>query len=310
MWPVDCGFRTIITTPKGMSLMYQQFLSIQKASDGDILKLARKWGVLGICEHGLPPGHLLQTTLPETAINDRCKLPQSNGLFSETFQSWRNFSRLLNAINWLAIDLRHDKAGQRERWETINEWWTVSSGMIAPSEKYSHLSSVINRLMELIDVRPQLLRRKDGWVMSLTVSPDLEGRLLPVLVLRTIQQLDSQLASAVCSACNKSYDLRYGQSFKRNHYCDECGTKAAWRDASRKYRKRQRENPLREKKIRQGKKLTEQDVREIRIEWRKLKNEKRHMSELDFGRMYAGKYAVSVSNIEKIIRGVIWKGVE
>jgi hypothetical protein len=103
---------------------------------------------------------------------------------------------------------------------------------------------------------------------------------------------------AVCYSCHTPFLLRKGQSANRRAYCKACGTKAARREATKKYYHQERSNTARQKR----KRLTPKEVNAIQRALKK--NRPGLVKEL------AKRYGVSEWAIYKIREGKTWKDKE
>jgi hypothetical protein len=85
-WPEFPGFKYAYAKRTPGPGLLEQFVALSDASDEDILRYARHWGVLVICHHGLPASH-----------SEDCKpltLPgRGRYVFWEPVENWRFFAR-------------------------------------------------------------------------------------------------------------------------------------------------------------------------------------------------------------------------
>lgn len=106
------GFRYAYTKRSPGPGLLEQFVSLGDAADEDILRYARHWGVLVICEHGLPASH-----------SEHCR-PMSLSMrseyaFWEPLESWRFFARQGKRILELAASTCNGQSMERAFTEDV-----------------------------------------------------------------------------------------------------------------------------------------------------------------------------------------------
>lgn len=197
------------------------FCRLSEASPEIILGYARKWGVLRICEHGLPCTHQAPLFLD---LGDRAKLLHSScqaledrnfGGWWEPLDSWRKLSRRARFILILAQDI-HQKSGNPSMKRRIT------------------LANQVNAWLEIGGVSLSL-----DWD---TQEPriDLSGSglfgSLAMQILLTVSRTDGL---GFCSACGEPYMPKNQPNPNRRSYCPICRRKKIpRRDAARDYRRR------------------------------------------------------------------------
>lgn len=334
------------------------FLRLAEATDEEILEYASKWGVLGLCEHGLPMAHSLKPIQNHHIAESEdfgCKRTKKRGWFYEPLDKWRYYSRQVSAIVRLSVDLRkstttdeeyealmltveefekadhkgqkdglrfprlfsympaeHGRtktpvleisprvAGNREDWELVyqdfetgyhvHDFSGANAGRIA-------FSSVINRLLGITGVRPYFSWHDLGtdYDIALTLQSSLySGYIFPILAVQLMLLVSGAPDYAICYSCHKPFFLRKGQSIGMRAYCMDCGTKAARREATKKYYHQERTNKARQKR----KRLTLKQVEAIQRAFRKPKP--------GLVKELAKKYGVSTWAIYKIREGKTW----
>ena len=135
-----------------------------RLADGDgptIRAYARRWGILGICEHGLPSSHLgNEDGTPRCRPLSRREDPAWRFDGWAPLERWRHFARQARAILDLAASLHADQPGQPEDWQVVVQhrkqpvpWWRPSV-----ETEWILLSSVVQEWIRIGDVRPVMAR--------------------------------------------------------------------------------------------------------------------------------------------------------
>jgi hypothetical protein len=99
------------------------FLDLANADDQDILNYARQWGVLGLCQHGLPIAHEITPVQGQFAPlleAQACEGKQQDGWYYEPLDKWRYYASQMAAMVRLAVDLRNDRITEEEIQEFKN----------------------------------------------------------------------------------------------------------------------------------------------------------------------------------------------
>lgn len=309
------------------------FLRIADAEDRIILNFARQWGILGLCEHGVPFGHQL---FPEdwkgfkfggrVGICFHKPIRQYN---PEPLERWRYYSRQMRAIialaatvnkvkpNSISIPKNADSAGfhiektdkengtaihvppylpgDPEDWRTLfQDYGPFSTGTYDPVRMAQTLISlVIERWLVESEVGPRFL-----WLGEKSIF-ELRSRVFPhglfsILTIQIMLLINGAPDYSICYSCHRPFFLRKGQSIGSRVYCKDCGTKAARREATKRYYHQERTNKARQKR----KRLTLKQVEAIQRAFRKPRP--------GLVKELAKKYGVSTWAIYKIREGKTW----
>src|SRR6266508_306795 len=99
--------------------LLQEFLTLANASHQGILRYARRWGPLWLCDHVLPMAHGDGCwTVHE--IEERDGDPRrAISWFQESIAGWRTVSRDARAVVRIARQLHRGQFGWREDWEAM-----------------------------------------------------------------------------------------------------------------------------------------------------------------------------------------------
>jgi hypothetical protein len=216
-------------------------LADPKSGDKAILAFARKWGVLEICRHGLPCSHhhLQEYFMP----HDWCgplRYTDGERRYYESTLRWKYFAEQARALLSVAVLLRQGKPGRKEDWKVIFKrkpeevWHPKFHGEDYDIDKRL-LIYLVNRWLALGNVRPIL--KSDGEREFITFDTNLFG----VLATQLMMVVCRTSGLGICSGCGMLYTPRRRQpKFGQRNYCQECGKKAAWRDAKAAERRRER----------------------------------------------------------------------
>jgi hypothetical protein len=253
-WPwVRAGEEKQLTYRQAKPGMLTDFMRLHDATDEGILTYARRWGVLGLCEHGLPCSHNqypdgllhgVRPCLPMLATSPRNA--ESDIRLKEPVAAWRMWSRKAQSLINIGARLNQGKLARVEDWQTLKELRDFGLGA---TESEPFMANVANARAELGDtldgwisigqVRPRISWQKDKARFSLDAvssGPNLFG-ILALNIAVAIAAGDGEKGLAICSACGLSYIPARRPDPNRSNYCKACGLKAAQRDASRRYRK-------------------------------------------------------------------------
>ena len=221
-----------------------EFMALADGPADDIVKFARRYGVLCICEaHTLPSSHIVAT---EPLNNDdlrrrgwfgRCPLLEMKpGLYLEPLESWRRYARQVRALLNLVPDLRQRRNGRREDWEALYP----EDPDPPPSYRDGRLfvGLFIDGWLQYGAVQPRFLWPDLGPQVSFA-SPNLFGN-LAIQLLLAMRRTKAFLTCDECGTlCIPSREPKPGQ----RNFCARCGRRAASRQAQRDRRQRERLAP-------------------------------------------------------------------
>jgi hypothetical protein len=83
------------------------FLELADSDDQAILEYARKWGVLGLCKHGLPAAHRRSPDRKSRMFileKPGCTITRKGDWLYESLDRWRYYARLMRSIVSLAVE--------------------------------------------------------------------------------------------------------------------------------------------------------------------------------------------------------------
>lgn len=231
--------------------MLDGFRRLGNAAPEKILAYAGRWGVLGICEHGLPASHRpLRLTDPAMPTCEPLHLPA--GDYDEHYDplsGWHFLASATQALLNIAARLHNGNVGQAEDWRAV---YANSPAMPGgwpdfwdrrPRSRDVDIMELCNRVddwLEMGNVRPTLSRL--AWLDK--GAPELEfgstwrdGALFGALALQLALAIGRVDGLAVCTACRVTYIPRRRCNPSRHNFCPECGVRASWRLAQDKRRR-------------------------------------------------------------------------
>jgi hypothetical protein len=253
----DSGWKHVETSSK----LLTEFIGLADGPPERICNFARIWGVLGICEHGLPANHNpLPLPFPSIFSSEGKAWCKPLGLSEswvpydwepqgwEPVEAWLQFARQAMAILKIASKLYESpfnkELGDREDWETIYEYRPKNWGdselkldlipiiMSNRNQAWESLSTVVNEWLFVANVRPELRWSGD----RLTVSFGIYGSLFGALASQLMLAVSRTRGIAFCSDCGQLYTPKSNVRSEKKHYCLGCGRRGAMRQASKKYR--------------------------------------------------------------------------
>jgi hypothetical protein len=219
--------------------LLEHFVRLADAPAERIKAYARRWGVLNICEHGLPASHNPPPVpLPPKALLSWCRpLGWPANELWEPLEVWRRYSRQMRAFLNIAARLHEGDLGRLEDWRVL--YYQVEDG---PVPWWKRVTAADRRVVTL-----QLKEWLAIGRVELEPSWDEEPLALRLGVAGLFGALAVQLALAisrtdglaVCSGCGISYIPSRRPKANRRRYCPECRRrKVPGRDAATGYRQR------------------------------------------------------------------------
>ena len=240
--------------------MLDEFLLLCRAPDEKVLRYARKWGVLGICKHGIPYSHNPSTGAIAQSWDELAEdsmacapVPIHSGRqgkfsqleFQETLADWRKYSQAAQSICNVRNALDSDRLGDPGDWHVLFNfshygrplipWWDRDI-----ETEWFVLIRMLNEWLRWGEVRPVFNGRgKELWGVCLG-RKGLFGALAYQIMLSTC--LPHRVV--LCSGCKTVFIAMKQSSPDRRQYCGECrDRKVPGRDAAHDYRARQKKQP-------------------------------------------------------------------
>ena len=201
-----------------------------------------KWGVLGLCDHGLPYDHTASCTFRSLGGPSR----------SESAEHWRTLATAFVSLVNLGAEINQGRGGSFDDCRLANyrllrpdfPGWDdqmIRAMMMDALGARDALQILIRRLLTIARVQPLFAwnRSASSWAISLDAAG--LSNLLGILTVQLMLTIAQKEGFALCSSCHRSYIPLRKPDPGRRSYCPDCGLQAAWRDAARERRKRARE---------------------------------------------------------------------
>lgn len=234
------------TRPMGGDLV-ESFTRLRGGEPQDYLRFAKRWGVLGLCEHDLPYMHNWPTP-PDGGCSPReClrKLPatltgktktEERFYHWEPLEIWRQLVSKTNAWLNLAAAYHLGKRGLKEDWRVFG-----CKSVPAPKKRAIRLMNWIDAQLRRSSVYPTVVERPDRG-FSVEYCPLGNFNVGGALALQLLLALCRTDGLSHCDGCGNTYVVTGRRpNPKRRNYCDLCSKSGvSGRDAARDYRERQR----------------------------------------------------------------------
>jgi hypothetical protein len=262
--------------------LLEGFIRLADGSDEAVLRYARRWGPLWLCEHGVPWQYDGKECIPPAT--------DSSPWCEESLDKWREYAREARAVLRIARKLDSGQPGSEDDWD---ETWTGGLFLYATptsdrltqwvggvefdefdaaleeahveategaSTRRRTTSSDPDELTEaLMYESPSdyplplqervLARNLNEWLAWGGVTPNLFWQdrkrsirlagngLFGALAIQLLFDCCRTDGLAVCTACGTPYLPPKRPRRDRNAYCSDCGRAAAVRDAAARYRR-------------------------------------------------------------------------
>jgi hypothetical protein len=225
--------RELRTTPKALTA----FLNLNSAEE--VLRYARKYGVLGMCEHGLPPFHTKEKD-DLRADYARCNWGITRDGIVEPIATWLALSKQCRAMLQLGSELNAVARGkyldshfwrywrdamwlegQHRRVEAMRLTAKTNEGFRYCG--YGQLNSALEDWLRCGNVLPRLLLRP-GEPALFSLSAHLGGmpNLFGVLGLMMAFELGKGDGWTMCAECGSTIRCSKNVALGRRQFCEPC----------------------------------------------------------------------------------------
>ncbi len=253
--------------------MLDGFRRLADGPDRAILAYARRWGFLSVCSHGVRDDHE-GVVVPERLVEPRGTIevrPEGHydGVQRERLDVWRYWSSQADALLTAMVRLRDGRVASTVEWKPLwrrGPWTEVLE---------AHLDAAVIRAIDAqwLDApappkegqRWRIAAALEAWMriggMAMTVAWTSNAAALGFESPTLLGTIGLQLALAAtgaesfaaCSDCGAPFASGKRPRADRRNYCPTCqDAKVAARNASRRYRARQREMSSSTPRRRQG----------------------------------------------------------
>lgn len=247
--------------------IFTAFLRLGDAPGEQLLLYALKWGLLGLCDHGLPQTHALATSAAgmDFGYSDRppacpaayarpVRWPSEPTGRSERLEWWRKIARDAYAAVDIAARLHKGQPAPAERWASL-AWapsrtemveivrsLTLYDGAQAVGFQKSALAQLANEWLAVGDVRPVI-----RWWGAGTPAINLRNRgLFGALAIQLALTVSKATGLAGCDGCGRPLLDGTIRTDRRN-YCGDCkGKNESRKAAARDYRQSEKYRQWRE----------------------------------------------------------------
>ena len=194
--------------------MLTGFLALAGADDAAYARYAKRWGMLGLCGCDLPHQHGYTDPVPGSVCIERPDgVPDGHDEFPERISAWRHF--VDQAVEIVTATQRARPLGQRDPVEQINEW--IDMGRVGLT-----------------------VSRREGPRLHLG-----SGFLFGALAVAMLSLVMGGERLAVCAGCGRWFSPAQRQVTGRLWCTRDACQRAKRAAASRDYRLRRREDPMR-----------------------------------------------------------------
>lgn len=232
--------------PKGM---LEAFIRIGDAAD--VLRFAGRFGILGICEHGLPASHNpAPPGYPTVRFWEPCRplgWMDGNGECWEPLDRWFFFAGEARALLNIAENLRRGLAGSPDDWraiyanhpkESVDELCEALGRSVKAGRHY--ISFLLWEWLTWGNLKPALHWPTDETQPSLVMQT---GGTFGFLGLELLSALTGAHSIAACSGCGTPYLAERRPRPDRRNFCPACGPRVAARLRQRDHRARRQREP-------------------------------------------------------------------
>ena len=206
-----------------------RFINIAESPDTEraVRMFTRKWGLLGLCGHGVPRSH-----------NPACDSAP------ETVDAYKSFSLCLASLRRVGLDINAGSVGNDLDWELADTvlcagnfppWDAAMRSLIRSSNATARNSfqTLMRVLVTVSSVQPRFCWTGNAWSIDFDCH---HGSNLPaILTVQLMAQIGGR-AMKKCRNCTTWFEPR-----GRQVYCASCGLRAARRDAAAAWRRRQKD---------------------------------------------------------------------
>lgn len=232
--------------------MLERFLTLAAGSDDDSRTYSARWGILGICKHGLPfglPPHEASGKRVEWCLPLRWRGfdPPRGPAAWEPIQAWRDLSEHAGSLIKLAANLHRDVVGRPEDISRVRASAPKAVRLLSPdlfsgstktvSEQRSLVARFLREWLWIAGVKVDFQWTSQGPQIGLG-GLGLHFGLFGALIVQLVLVVSNSEGMAFCSSCGQPYIPKRRPKSRQRSYCPSCGHKAAVRDAVRAHRDR------------------------------------------------------------------------
>jgi hypothetical protein len=234
--------------------LLEAFIRLDGAPDDAVLRFAKRWGPLGLCEHGFPashPGDYWPTRpvefhpcpdRPTIGEHHRCiRRGYHEDARWEPITEWRQWTKLAKATLEFVVSLQQPKVPPIEMWGAMCALEGSPTGSGFPGwprtreNAQAYLAMMIGYWLRAANLQ---LSVEIGQRAGITWG-SLENPVFGAIAMQLALVASGKWGLAICSGCGTSYAPSRQPREKTRHYCLACSENGVpKRDASRAYRRR------------------------------------------------------------------------
>ncbi len=247
----------------------EDFLKLEKASDDEIARFAKKWGPLRLCEvHGLFASHGAVVPPAYSELDEGWTMfcPPNGGSDKKQFESLRHLKSYvafaagliriakklhhgdpLSSEDWRAVVSNHPLISIEEKQSAQDFEREVANRVkirLRMKQPWEIVARDINTWLLLAGARPQCTARKGG--IDLGLSGDPSTKLAGELGIQLMKAISRVEGLALCAECGVPFIPRRRPVPGEDRYCKNCGLRAAWRAAARRGRQKSKHSSRRD----------------------------------------------------------------
>jgi hypothetical protein len=187
----------------------------------------RRWGILGLCDHGLPRSHS-ETCLKQEVFRTSFDGKTSHSYYRESIDAVQRFARGLEAIVRIGAEMSQDRSGRTDDWNNACDIitgpdfprWPFNPSDLHVSEARSLLQGLIARLIRICRLRPRFWWNSDVGSWQIDLDTEGAGYNLPAfIIIELILTIADKDGFAICSSCHRAYIPARSPSPSRRNYC-------------------------------------------------------------------------------------------
>lgn len=191
-----------------------RFVALVDAGDESFLEFARRFGLLGLCRHGLPWTH-----------NPQCR-PRYGERHREPLTRWRAFASAARATLRVAASLHQGERPAIDDLPAAAGPVLLGVGSAGRSAAQHLIQSCVTTWLKFGDVRP-IFSWPTGFRARLPGNGQPRvtlggGSLFAALALQLLMAVSLSDGLAVCSGCNTTYPVHRRPAAGRRNYCPRC----------------------------------------------------------------------------------------
>ena len=225
--------------------MLDAFVRIKGADD--VLRFARRYGPLSLCEHGLPASHrpVPRFRLDKPPADSYCRPVGYPSNCSEPVGRWYFYVRLARALLEIGAASWQERPGSKTSWKDVfdeedDDYQDRMLAMLGESVAVDRLAlSAVASDRWLDDGN---LRLNWFWAPRLGEPLSWLGNdTFSLLAVQLVAALSRAGDMAICDGCSRVYPRKRRAQRKRRNFCPACGVKVSNRLRQRDLRVRRKE---------------------------------------------------------------------